>query len=279
MILQKKIVLLIIFFCLALGLPVFSPAQKLPETLSEFIQNSKTVVTSHRAAPCPSVTESSLEALKKSHAEGLRMHEIDIRASADGALFIMHDFTLDRTTETSGQIDTFSAEQLRQIRLKNSEETIPGFVDMLAYARKHNLFLMLDLKRVNIRNVINEVIDHNMLSSVLLLTFSREAAIEVFEMDLPVLLSVLISDMDDLAWYKKNAPAPDLWLAYINQGAPVSLFHSVHDQQIRIVSDTMRNLDQLASEQGSHLYRDFIETRKIDVIVSDYPLDVRNALE
>jgi len=49
--------------------------------------------------------ENTLAALRLGHAHGYRMVEIDAKLSADGVAFLLHDATLDRTTNARGRAD------------------------------------------------------------------------------------------------------------------------------------------------------------------------------
>jgi len=90
-------------------------------------------VVAHRAhgfdAP-----ENSREAVKRAIQAGVPVIKIDVRASKDGELFVLHDGWLDRTTNLRGRIETFDAAELARARLANGEP-LPRFEDLYAIAR------------------------------------------------------------------------------------------------------------------------------------------------
>lgn len=49
--------------------------------------------------------ENTLAALRIGHSFGYRMFEIDVKLSGDGVALLMHDATLDRTTDGRGRVD------------------------------------------------------------------------------------------------------------------------------------------------------------------------------
>lgn len=85
------------------------------------------LVVAHRAchAPAPSrglttaLPENSLAALDRCVGLGVDMVEIDVRRTADGALVIMHDPTVDRTTDGHGRVSEMSLRQVKALRLKS----------------------------------------------------------------------------------------------------------------------------------------------------------------
>jgi len=57
--------------------------------------------------------------------------ELDVQASSDGHAFVFHDYDLDRLTEETGLVAERSSAELQQIRLKDSNETIPTLAEIL----------------------------------------------------------------------------------------------------------------------------------------------------
>ncbi len=81
-----------------------------------------------RAAGRP---ENSRAAIRAAMAAGYAI-EIDLQLSADGHAMVFHDETLERLTTEQGPVRARSAAQLGAIRLKDAEDGIPTFADVLA---------------------------------------------------------------------------------------------------------------------------------------------------
>ena len=273
MIFFRSCPVLLLFFVLA------GCQQPAGPDLLQHLQQHQQLVVSHRAVPSPLIAENSLQGMRKAHEAGIAMHEIDLRMSADGQLVVIHDPTLERTTSASGPVSSYTLDQLQDVMLRDSGERLPVFGDFLAYASQHGLYLMLDLKGSPLDKVMQQVQEYGMTGQVLLLTFSRETALEAFALEQPVMVSVLVGNMEDYEWYDTKAPDPQRWLAYLNQGAPEALFAEVATRGRKIVSDTMGSIDRQAAEEGLQVYRQFVNSRKISIIVSDYPLELQKALQ
>jgi glycerophosphoryl diester phosphodiesterase len=71
-------------------------------------------IIAHRGASgaCP---ENTLSAIKKAIDIGVDAIEIDVRLSADGEVFVMHDAKINRTTNSKGLIRRLNAEYLRNL--------------------------------------------------------------------------------------------------------------------------------------------------------------------
>lgn len=90
--------------------------------------------------------ENSREGFRK--VAGLALHgvEFDIHPSADGTLVVIHDPTLERTTEGSGPVSARSAAELSGTRLRGSEEGVPTLDEVLDILAPTGLELHIELK-------------------------------------------------------------------------------------------------------------------------------------
>ncbi|MDX1544866.1 MAG: glycerophosphodiester phosphodiesterase family protein [Christiangramia sp.] len=71
----------------------------------------------HRGAKAH-IAENTLESIQKALDIGVDMVEIDVHKCASGELWVIHDFTLDRTTDGSGEIAKRSAEEIRKLKVE-----------------------------------------------------------------------------------------------------------------------------------------------------------------
>ena len=59
--------------------------------------------------------ENTLASLRLGRSHGYRMAEIDVKLSADGVAFLLHDATLDRTTDGTGRADALTWRELARL--------------------------------------------------------------------------------------------------------------------------------------------------------------------
>jgi glycerophosphoryl diester phosphodiesterase len=76
------------------------------------------------------VIENSLTAAEAAIAGGFAI-ECDVQLSADGEIFVFHDFTLDRLTGESGRVDGRKAADLAAIALRRSDDRLPTLTHFL----------------------------------------------------------------------------------------------------------------------------------------------------
>ena len=87
------------------------------------------LVIAHRGAAAL-YPENTIEAYRAAHASGLRVLEQDVRVLADGALVVMHDATVDRTTHGTGPTMSFDRGTLRTLRIRTQSHHEPMFADI-----------------------------------------------------------------------------------------------------------------------------------------------------
>ena len=122
--------------------------------------SSKIVMVAAHRATHNNHPENSLQAIEESIRQGVDIIEIDVKVSSDGVPFLMHDRTLDRTTNGKGDPEQFTWEQLQDFNIvHNGKQTalkIPTLEDALNVA--HGKILVdLDIKTDRIDKVIEVV--------------------------------------------------------------------------------------------------------------------------
>jgi glycerophosphoryl diester phosphodiesterase len=70
--------------------------------------------------------ENSLLAFRESLALGADLVELDVHLTADGALAVIHDATLRRTTDRRGRVRSRTASELRRARLRGPDRRLTG---------------------------------------------------------------------------------------------------------------------------------------------------------
>ncbi len=98
--------------------------------------------------------ENSLAGIERCVELGVDMIEIDVRSSRDGQLMLMHDETVDRTTNGTGVVGDLTSSDLRQLRLRQgagdgdaelTQQRVPTLEEALSAARDR-LLVNLDIK-------------------------------------------------------------------------------------------------------------------------------------
>lgn len=90
------------------------------------------------------IPENSMAAFQAAVAKGYGI-ELDIHITKDGKLAVFHDDTLERMCQESGNVESYTLEELRRFHLLNTTEKIPELTEVLAYV-EGRVPLLIELK-------------------------------------------------------------------------------------------------------------------------------------
>ena len=117
------------------------------------------------------VPENTLAALRGSVARGVAVIEVDVRVTKDGQLVMLHDETLDRTTDCSGRIAGLTLAQIKGCDAgwpTHSGEHVPTLGEALDYIKTGPSKLLLDIKLgTPLADVIKQVREHRAEANVI----------------------------------------------------------------------------------------------------------------
>ncbi|GLB52977.1 glycerophosphoryl diester phosphodiesterase [Neptunitalea chrysea] len=111
-------------------------------------ENSNQVMVIAHRGDWRNAPENSIMAIENCIAMGVDMVEIDVRKTKDGKLVLMHDSTVDRTTNGKGKVSSLTLNSLKKLHLKNGQgrvthHTIPTLEEALQ-AAKGKILVNLD---------------------------------------------------------------------------------------------------------------------------------------
>ena len=86
--------------------------------LEQMLHNPKYVLVVAHRGDWRNHPENSLPAIASCIEQGVDMVEIDLQRTKDGVLILMHDPTLDRTTNGHGRVDEHTYPEIAELRLK-----------------------------------------------------------------------------------------------------------------------------------------------------------------
>jgi len=205
--------------------------------------------------------------------------EFDIRESASGSLYIMHDSTIDRTTNGSGKVSFLTDNYLGSIFLKDRNgkmitEKIPLFSDVLKHFQDKNIILMLDVKGKIYPKVIKLISEMNMESKCILLTFNQDNTRLVKESTNTILISALVKNKSDWeSLCKLQIPEKQL-IAYVSKETPPELINEIFQSKVWVMTDMSESFSNNSKPYDPDYYRNSLKEMHLGIIISDYPVYV-----
>lgn len=184
-------------------------------------ENEFTMLAAHRGGFGPGYAENAVRSITRNAQLGVLYAEVDVAQSSDGVLYLMHDWTLDRTTTGSGEIRETAWADIEPLQLVDPEgtvldETVPTLEDAILSARAANVFLNLDLKNVDRPTLVNAIEALDAEDEVVVIAYTVEHAAELHALNSDLMLSAP-NEPDALAAAGVDLNNVYLWLGV---GAP-----------------------------------------------------------
>lgn len=260
--------------------------KKLKDTQEYFAYKSDStiLISGHRGGREPGFPENSIEGFQQALSQIPVFFEVDPRLTKDSVIVLMHDETIDRTTNGTGKLSDFTWEELQAYRLKDYEGNItaamiPKLEDVFDWSKKKTV-INLDKKDVPLQMIV-DLIKKKKVQKYVMLTAHTGAQARFYHDRLPgVMLSVFArndAEYEDIAI--SGVPWENM-IAYVGQKIDDSNRHIVeklHAKGVRCMISFSPTHDRLGStEQRMAAYIREVENSvyRPDIIESDYPVEV-----
>ena len=272
--LQKLIIILLI-------LPVQSFSTQ-PE------KESSVQVIAHRGFS-GKYPENTVLAVRKAAKLGVDYIEIDVHQSADGRVIVIHDATVDRTTNGSGRVSELTADEIQQLDAGSWKsdafkgEKIPLLEDILPFISA-DIKLLLEVKKgrklyEGIEQTILDILqEHGVKEHVVIQSFYTDVLKNFARLD------------PDLPLHKLGVYQSPAFPFYIDHRPGVGRMHRISDvEQLNLYHKFLnRRILRRISNKNLSVYtwtvnepEDMIKMINlgVDGIITDYPDVLQNVLK
>ena len=228
------------------------------------------LISAHRGAPVPGLVENSLEAFENVLNVTAALVEMDLQQTADGALVLMHDDTLDRTTTGTGRVSDRTLAEVRALRLVTPDTTVtsfrvPTFAEALAWAEGRAV-LLLDVKpEVGFAPVLAAVRQAGAEDRVVMIVYSLADLLTVQRLAPDLNVSATVETDDDVDALVASGADLSRVIAFGGVGVPDDgVVARLHQLGVRVQAGTFRRDDGATPET----YSPFLEAGA-DVLSTD----------
>lgn len=189
-----------------------NPSQILADALNP---NSKKVLVAAHRGDWRETPENSVQALKNSIAKRYDIMELDVKMTKDSILVVMHDNTIDRTTNGKGRVSDFTFSEIQKFSLRNglgrvTYHKIPTFKEMMGIA-KDKIIINVDKGNDHLKEVFKVLQETNTQSQAIVNVGDNIKYKEVQGFNLPkdAILMVVVNmknsnAMDIIKGYEEN---------------------------------------------------------------------------
>jgi len=242
------------------------------------------LVSAHRGGPYPGFPENAIETFQNVIEHTPSIIEFDVALSKDSVLVLMHDNTLERTTNGSGKVIDLAFEEIRKLKLldndrKETDFQVPTLEEALIWGKGKVLFTV-DIKReVPFEMVLNAIKKHKAEAYAAVITYSVEAAKKVHSLHPELMLSVTIRNDEELKRFEESGIPVGQWIAFTGTSERSPEFNAkLHEMGVFTILGVLGNLDKSAVARGNQVYVDFVKNGA-DILATDRPIEAAEAIK
>jgi len=221
------------------------------------------LVVAHRGASAYE-PENTLRAIERAWQLGADVVEVDVRATRDGRLVLMHDEAVDRTTNGHGLLRSLTLKQVKQ--LSAGGEAIPTLEEAIELALELGIGLMIEVKEPDTVSAVAETVSKLGAEGSTIFTSLYHEAILRLRHACPGALGygVAVSSAPLRPWLLALDAGANMLLPRSPYVSP-SLVKGCHDNSIHVVPWTVDGLPEAL--RLVRLGVDGLVTNRPDVVV------------
>lgn len=203
----------------------------------------QTEVFAHRGAKMVA-PENTLPAFEQAIALGAHGVELDVQCSKDGVLVVMHDFTVDKTTNGRGPVAQLTAAELTKLDAGShfnanfSNVTVPTLEEVLEVTAG-KIKLNIEVKTQDpmggreIEPLVELIQKYNLYDQVVVSSFNPVALIKLRHVDPQIALGLL--------YWGNHLPAflREIWLSPILRPEAFHPHHTLIDEEYMVWADAV----------------------------------------
>lgn len=242
--------------------------------------------------------ENSIEAIRHCIELGIDIVEIDVRKTKDGHLVIMHDPTVDRTTNGTGNVSDLTLEEIKKLRLRSncgitgSRQEVPTLEEVMLLAKDKVLINLDKTEGKTLREAYNILKKTGTVKQGI---FKGNDSIKFMRNKYGTLLDSII--YMPKVWY--NTPNISKYVEDYNRELNPLAFEMIFDQTESPVFKTIKAMnekrisvlnvalwdelvaghtDEMALLQGPDLSWGWLIENGANIIMTDWPAELINYL-
>ena len=181
-------------------------ANEMPDNPAFWVNESGIEIIAHRGFSSRA-PENTIAAMEFALRRGSRSLEFDLHVSKDGIPVVIHDATLERTTNGSGPVRAMTYEELRTLDAGQwfspmfYDDRVPSLEDLLSTLIRRVDRLYVELKagafrELDLETVIELLIRYGFADKCVIMSFQWEYLHYIRSLDLPIPIAFLADDVE-----------------------------------------------------------------------------------
>lgn len=247
-------------------------------------------ICAHRGGPRKDFPENCIETFENTLSQTPAMLEIDPHYTKDGKIVLMHDATLDRTSNGHGKIADFTLEELKKLRLKDTEGNLTNYqmptLDEALQWAKGKTILVIDAKDVPIEVRAQKIVENNALGNAIVIAYSIEDIKKCYSLNKDVVMEIMMGKPENITALDNSGVPWENVIGFVSHDMPTdkTIFAEVHKRGAMCILGSSRNIDRqfttgkINADELKNGYLNLIG-HGADVIEADLGIEAGTALK
>ncbi len=258
-----------------------------PAEMREFLRYAPDripLVSAHRGGPRPGFPENCIATFENTLRHVHAILEVDPRLTKDGVAVLMHDPTLDRTTTGTGKLADHTWEQLKRLKLKDTEGKATPYgmatLDEALDWAKGKTILVLDRKSVPVEMTARIIAQHKAETCAMVIAYTYAEARRYHELNKNIMMEVFMADSRRAAQFDAGGVPWESIVAFVTQSRPqdASIYELIHRKGALCIVGSHRSHDQeFLSGKNKRIYEELIRDGA-DIIEADRAIEAAEAI-
>lgn len=239
----------------------------------------KVILSGHRGGMLKGFPENSIETFENTLANYPAFFEIDPRLTKDSVVVLMHDATLDRTTNGTGKLADYTYEEIKKLRLKDVEGNltdakIPTLKEAILWS-KGKTVLNLDHKNVPLE-LTAKILEECKNDIIMLTVHNAKQAKFYLDRNPNWMLSAHVLTKKSFYEYHDAKIDWNRIIAYIGpKFTPENeeLLKLLNDRKVSCMISAAPSADKLPIEERKSVYKAIVE-KGANILETDRPIEV-----
>lgn len=230
---------------------IYNPFKK------NYICHGKTPLIGHRGLLKENETllpENSILSFEAAAFNNMWAIEADIRETSDGKFVCMHDDTIDRTTNGTGNVEDMTLATLKTYYLTDSdgnatEYTIPTLEEYLLVCKLYGVVPLIEIKAISTYDAFFKIIrNYGMIDNTILTGgLWRLDTIRQYSEDILYIVLPTQTDYAEVYDTIKHYRAVGVSLLYTNETLTEAIIHQMHESNIFVCVWAINDVDLIKS--------------------------------
>ncbi|MDB5261017.1 MAG: glycerophosphodiester phosphodiesterase [Adhaeribacter sp.] len=244
------------------------------------------LISGHRGGMTRGYPENSIATFENTLRHTPAFFEIDPRLTKDSVIVLMHDATLERTTNGTGKVSDYTWDELKKFKLKDPEGNLTPYgiptLDEVIKWSKGKTIVNLDKKDVPLAMTMKKLKQHNAAAHVMLTVHTAEQAKYYYDNIPGVMFSAFVKTKKELESYEKAGVPWSRIMAYVgpeNKPEVKEMYDLLHARGVMCMISAAPTYDKLKDPtERKKAYQDIFKSGA-DVLESDLPIEAAAAIQ